>query len=92
MKRKALLIGALPQPLEGPWVSINDAREWRVDSRDDYRGEVMVEVLTNGGPPSRFPLRDLEVIISGEKARGVILDRIGAVPVKLVTVNIEALW
>ena len=92
MKRKALLIGALPRAHEGPWVQITDAREWRVDSRHDYQGEVAVEVLTNGGPPSRFPLYDKEVKFSGEKARAVISDRIGTVPVRRITVNVEAIW
>jgi hypothetical protein len=91
VKRKALLIGALPQSHEGPWVGIADAREWRVDSRDNYCGEVVVEVLANGGPPSRFPLTGGETTISGDKARAVISDRIGAVPVRRITVNIEAL-
>jgi len=51
-----------------------------------------LEVLTNGGPPSRFPLFDKEVKFSGEKARAVISDRIGVVPVKRITVNVEAIW
>lgn len=91
MKRKALLIGALPKAHAGPWVQITDAREWRVASRANYQGEVAVEVLTNGGPPSRFPLHDREVIISGEKARAVIGERIDEVPVSRITVNVEAL-
>lgn len=91
MKRKALLLGALPKPRTGPWVSTTDAREWRVDPRANYRGEVVVEILTDGGPPSTYPLDDKEVRFSAERARAIIRDRIGTIPVKRITVNIEAI-
>lgn len=42
MKKKALIIGALPQPFKGPWVDLT-GNEWDVKMRHDYGGSVMVE-------------------------------------------------
>jgi hypothetical protein len=42
MKKKALIIGALPEPFEGPWVDTN-GNEWDVKMLHDYDGKVMVE-------------------------------------------------
>lgn len=42
MKKKALIIGALPQPFQGPWVNL-DSDEWDVRMQHDYGDKVTVE-------------------------------------------------
>ena len=86
MKTKALLLGALSQPHEGPWVRIDDAEEWLADSRNDYGEHVLIDVKPpNGDPPRSFPLGD-GLRISGEAARARIVSEI--VSVKVVTVQL----
>ena len=43
MKKKALIIGALPVPFEGPWVVTDDADGWDVRMEHEYGGGVQVE-------------------------------------------------
>ena len=43
MKKKALIIGALPVPFEGPWVVIDDADGWDVRMEHEYGKMVKVE-------------------------------------------------
>ena len=43
MRRKALIIGALPLPFEGPWVRVDNMDEWDVKMDHDYKSHVTVE-------------------------------------------------
>ncbi len=43
MKKKALIIGALPVPFEGPWVVTDDADGWDVRTEHEYGDAVRVE-------------------------------------------------
>ena len=75
MKRKALILGALPQPFEGPWVEIGDADHWTVTPGlgQESRLRLVVEE-TNG------ELRSLTLTgrteFSGKRAKVVVLDGI----------------
>ena len=77
MKTKALLLGALPQVQEGPWVRIDDAEEWQVDPRGDYGDSVHIELeLADGGPPRTYPLGN-NIRVSGYKVRAKIVEPFG---------------
>lgn len=85
MKSKALLLGALPEPQEGPWVRIDDSEEWQADPRGQYGDEVFIELeLTDGGPPRSYPLGEY-IRVSGYRCRARIE---GPIDVKSVTVQL----
>jgi len=84
MRRKALIIGVLPSPFEGPWVSLG-GRAWRCKPEVDYLEKVVIDVRTDGST-TRLPLRGLaEVMFTGDSARAVILEDLD---LEQVTVNI----
>lgn len=58
MKRKALIIGALPLPFDGPWVQVEDMDEWDVRMDHEYHDGVMIE----HGDSKRVRARILEKI------------------------------
>lgn len=76
MRTKALLLGARPEPFEGPWVEINDALEWRADPRGDYGKEVIVEVESSDGRCSKRVIATEGLKISGARARGVVVGKL----------------
>jgi hypothetical protein len=85
MKSKALLLGALPQAQEGPWVRIDDAEEWQADPRGQYGDGVVIELeLADGGPPRSYPLGE-NIRMSGYRCRAVIE---GPIDVQSVTVQL----
>lgn len=94
MKTKALIVGALPQPFEGPWVKIDDADAWRVVGADDYgEGNVVLDVMPNEALPGSLLATDASFwpyeFSSGAKARVVILREVPNVP--HVSVSLEAI-
>lgn len=90
MKTKALVLGALPVASEGPWVRIDDEKEWWVTPRQDYNKAVKVEVLTGDSPSDSYPLNGVPLTISGERARVVITSEIVETEVSIVTVQLHA--
>ncbi len=89
MKRKALIVGALPSQFEGPWVVLSDAEAWRVTGERDYgEGNVAVEVVKDESLPNSILYTDSSlwpVIIKGVRARAVILKSFNGVPHVSVT-------
>lgn len=85
MRRKALIIGVLPSPFEGPWIPLGSGESWVYRPEVDYGGAVAIDVLSNGST-TRHRLRGGDVVIRGDRARAVVLyDVPGA---RIVTVNI----
>ena len=85
MKRKALIIAALPAPFEGPWVELGDT-VWTYTPDMDLAGCVEIEVKSNGRV-TQLALGSEEIQFTGEFARGVIK---GDPDVPHITVNIHA--
>ena len=79
MRRKALILGALPQPQEGPWVSIEDADRWRVTPELGQASSLQLIVEGANGDQQVLTL-DLPTDFSGKRARVVILDGIEGGP------------
>lgn len=78
MRTKALVLGALPVPFEGPWVPIAEVKVWRcrvmTQPREiNLRGELSLEVMLSNGSVTPIPVLP-ETEIAGEMAR-VILSR-----------------
>jgi hypothetical protein len=67
MKKKALIIGALPRPFVGYWVDISDAREWSVRTEHEDDPCVVIELLPSGRIEASGG-----VVVSGQMARVVI--------------------
>ena len=74
MKKKALIIGALPSSFEGPWVRIDDHEAWRIVRDHDYDGSVVIEV--DGGVRKFFE----GVITGAAQARVRIVGEVPNVP------------
>ena len=75
MKTKALILGALPQPHEGPWVDISDGRLWRILPQPEHNGQLMLVVRASEEvSPTEFLLNSEIVKFSGKAARIIILD------------------
>lgn len=77
MKKKALLIGALPLPLEGPWVRLNDGKSWAISTKQDVRGQVILEINFGDGDLRRVPLynRGRAEIIGGAQAARCLIPK-----------------
>lgn len=86
MKRKALILGALPVPQEGPWVPLTRGVSWRFEPTRNYEGRLVIEARSNGSS-TRHPVFDDPVDFDGEDARAVVLYKIP--DLKLLTVNID---
>lgn len=80
MRTKALLLGARPEPFEGPWIDISDALEWRAEPRGDYKDHVLVEVKSSDGRCSKRVIVTKGLKISGRYARGLVLSTFNGVP------------
>lgn len=87
MKQKVLILGALPEILEGPWVDLTEGKEWEVRPREDYLGCVEVEVVSPDAP-ARFKVNGEPVRINGTRARGHLLDGVSDLGVKSITVQL----
>lgn len=80
MKRKALIIGALPSPIEGPWVRITERKLWRAIPDGDYGGCVIIEIRVaqqNYGGAwmiKRICLDGADSVFSGHQARAIITE------------------
>jgi len=85
MRRKALIIGVLPSPFEGPWIPLGSGESWVYKPQVDYDGKVVIDVLCNGST-TRHRLRGEEIRINGDKARAVVVTDVEGV--RIVTVNI----
>lgn len=93
MKRKALIIGALPSRFEGPWVEIGERKRWKLAVTEDFHGKVFVEVKVghqqNDGS-ERFRLDyGKEYFLSGTEVRAVILDKFRGKTVSIVIEEVE---
>lgn len=75
MKKKALIIGALPSNFEGPWVRIDDHEAWRIVPDHDYGEKVVVELFESDRvfQPNGDPVK-------GHQARARILADVPDVP------------
>ena len=74
MRERALLIEALPRPIEGPWVPLVGGDVWWYRPGEvDLQGRVFIEVDGGTGvPTSRFALDGSTVEVIGARARVVI--------------------
>jgi hypothetical protein len=93
MKVKALILGALPLPYEGPWVDL-EGSDWRVETSGDFGGNVIFESRdprARSGP-SGIPLDGSNLaIMNGKFARIVIpkkFDYPGRISVKLICIGV----
>ncbi len=89
MKSKVLIIGGLPLPQEGPWVTITDGGVWGHYSPVDFGGDVVIEVKKNGSTV-RYPVKKGWTKFEGDKARVVVLDEVSS-SVSIITVEISCL-
>lgn len=70
MRTKALLIGALPVPQEGPVVDISDGTEWEVEGDDAFIGRVTLLVwIASHSDPVEMPLNQDAVRFGGKRLR-----------------------
>lgn len=76
MRTKALLLGALPLPVEGEWVPIYEGRLWRCRVESMPAGElgmgVRVDVELSNGTVIPSPIG---AVFSGHRVRFVIEDK-----------------
>lgn len=86
MKRKALILGALPVPQEGPWVPLTRGVSWSFMPNRNYEGRMLIEVRNNGSSTRHPVFRDV-IEFEGEAARVIIQFKIPNI--NLVTVNID---
>ena len=82
MKQKALVIGALPSPFEGPWVDVSDAERWVITPKASHKDKLRLDV--EGGPALSFIFDGKPVVFSGLKARVVILEEFESSSVTVV--------
>ena len=71
MKKKALIIGALPVPFEGPWVVTDETDGWDVRMEHEYGGGIRIEV--EEGYEARG-------VVVGKRVRACIAHEIPNVP------------
>lgn len=71
MRRKTLLLGALPQPFEGPWVPTRG--KWRVRGDRDFDGGLLLEHRTFTSTPVQVALRGEKEEFEADYARVIVL-------------------
>lgn len=82
-RAKALIVGALPLPCEGPWVYVGDRDHWRVCVDGCHpEGRIAIDVK----PLGRIILNDGNgaVVSFGEMVRAVILEEFQAKSVSII--------
>lgn len=86
MKQKALVIGALPSPFEGPWVEFGDRAKWRVRPLREHiqRIRLVIEDSRIASPTSVVFDGQKEIVFSGERARVEILEEFDGRSVTIV--------
>ncbi len=89
MKSKVLIIGGLPLPQEGPWVTITDGGVWGYYSPFDFGGDLIIEVKANGSTVS-YPVKQGWTKFEGDQARVVVLNEVSNL-VSQITVEISCL-
>jgi hypothetical protein len=82
MRRKTLLLGALPQPFEGPWVPTRG--RWRVRGGEDFSGKVVLEHRLSTTHPVRVALNGENIEFTSDYARVIVLE-----PLKYRNVTLE---
>ena len=85
MRTKVLILGAPPHAFMGPWVDLPEGGQWEVEPREDYLGQVCVEVDSPVGP--RYKLNTQPVIIEGQRARAMIL--VGAKDLEVSHITVQ---
>ena len=86
MRQKVLVLGALPEILEGPWVDLTEGTEWEVRPRGDYDNLVAVQV--NDEAAILHHLDGEPVRIRGSRARALLLAGVRELGVKSITVQL----
>ena len=74
--KKALILGALPSPGFGPWVSM-DGAEWFCQIPFPMQSKIVLEVKDDGEITQHLP-RGAETYIRGDRVRVVIVEAFDA--------------
>lgn len=77
MRKKALIVGALPSAFEGPWVKIDECRQWRIVPSEDFDRKVVVEVQSESGLERIYLHEGTDSLIAGKLARAVVREGAG---------------
>lgn len=83
MGQKALILGALPSPFEGPWIHLPEGSEWEVDMPEHVAKHVEIEVQ-NGGETEGVSGNG--AVIKGDAARARLTTGIEDSQMKSVSV------
>lgn len=87
MRTKALVLGALPKKLRGPWVGLTEGIEWEAHPREDYHEQVGVQVDHEDAPIRLLNGEPLKV--KGNRVRVLIFDGAENLEVKTITVQVK---